>query len=155
MLRKIEVAADSRESDDFLIIARTDARTGLGLEEAIRRGQAFAKAGADVIFIESPETDEEMATIAAEIEAPLIANMVNGGRTPLLSSERLQELGYAAAIHPTLGFLAASRAMECAYQDLLDHGETTAAIDLYPFERFNELIGFPDVWAFERRFAQR
>jgi 2-methylisocitrate lyase-like PEP mutase family enzyme len=155
MLRKIEVAVDSRQSDDFLIIARTDARTGHGLAEAIRRGRAFAAAGADIIFVESPESEDEMATIAAEIEAPLVANMVNGGRTPLLPAARLQVLGYAAAIHPTLGFLAAAAAMERGFKDLLDHGETTAAVDLYPFERFNELIGFPDVWAFERRFAER
>jgi 2-methylisocitrate lyase-like PEP mutase family enzyme len=154
MVRKIEVAVDSRRSDDFLIIARTDSRTSLGLDEAIRRGKAYVKAGADVIFIESPESEAEMVRVAEEIEAPLFANMVNGGRTPLLCAERLHAMGYSIAIHPALGFLATGAALRKAYGDLLAHGETTREIDLYSFAEFNELVGFPDVWAFEKKFAQ-
>jgi len=154
MVRKIEVAIDSRESDDFLIIARTDARTALGLDEAIRRGQAYARAGADVIFVESPESEEEMRAVAEAIDAPLFANMVNGGRTPLLSAEKLQSIGYSIAIHPAVGFLAAGAALEKAYGDLLAHGESTRAVDLYEFSEFNKLIGFEDIWAFEKKFAQ-
>lgn len=154
MVRKIEVAVDSRRSDDFLIIARTDSRTALGIEEAIRRGKAFAKAGADVVFIESPESEEEMKRVAGEVDAPLFANMVNGGRTPLLSAERLRELGYAIAIHPALGFLAMGAALDKAYADLAKHGETSKDIELYSFAEFNKLLGFEDVWAFEKKFAQ-
>ena len=154
MLRKIEVAVDSRRSDDFLIIARTDARTGLGLDEAIRRGQAFAKAGADVVFVESPESVEEMRAIAQAIDAPLFANIVNGGRTPLLSADALKEMGYAIAIHPAIGFLSAGAALRKAYADLHAHGETSADIDLYSFAEFNKLLGFQDVWDFEKKFAQ-
>lgn len=154
MLRKIEVAVDARRSDDFLIIARTDSRTGLGLEEAIRRGKAFARAGADIVFIESPESEDEMRRVAQEIDAPLFANMVNGGRTPLLSADRLKELGYAVGIHPALGFLAMGAALKSAYADLMAHGETSGAIELYNFAGFNELLGFPEVWEFEKRFAQ-
>lgn len=154
MVRKIEVAVDSRRSDDFLIIARTDSRTGLGLDEAIRRGKAFAKAGADVVFVESPESEEEMRRVAAEIDAPLFANMVNGGRTPLLPAEKLHAMGYSIAIHPAVGFLAVGAALDKAYRDLLEHGETSPAIDLYSFAEFNKLVGFEDVWAFERKFAQ-
>lgn len=154
MVRKIEVAADSRRSDDFLIIARTDSRTSLGIEEAIRRGKAFAKAGADVVFIESPESEEEMLRVAAEIDAPLFANMVNGGRTPLLPAKKLHDMGYAIAIHPAVGFLAMGAALDKAYADLLKNGETSKEIDLYSFAEFNKLLGFEDVWAFEKKFAQ-
>lgn len=154
MVRKIEVAADSRRSDDFLIIARTDSRTALGIDEAIRRGKAYAKAGADVVFIESPESEDEMRKVADEIDAPLFANMVNGGRTPLLSAERLHELGYSIAIHPAIGFLSVGAALQKAYSDLASNGQTTKDIDLYSFAEFNKLLGFEDVWAFEKKYAQ-
>ncbi|MEM8590535.1 MAG: isocitrate lyase/PEP mutase family protein [Pseudomonadota bacterium] len=153
MLRKIEVALHSRKSDDFLIIARTDARTGYGLDEAIRRGRAFAAAGADIVFVESPESEDELRRVRDEVDGPLFANMVNGGSTPLLSADRLAEIGYAVAIHPAVGFLAAAAALQTAYADLLANGQTSADIPLYPFEAFGELLGFEDVWAFERRFA--
>jgi 2-methylisocitrate lyase-like PEP mutase family enzyme len=153
MIRKIEVAIDSRRSDDFLIIARTDARTGLGLDEAIRRGRAFASAGADIVFVESPESEQEMQIIAESIDALLMANIVNGGRTPLLSAEKLQSLGFAVAIHPALGFLSMGAALKKAYTDLYQNGETSQAIELYDFEQFNELIGFPDIWEFEKKYV--
>lgn len=153
MIRKIEVAIDSRRSDDFLIIARTDARTGLGLDEAIKRGKAFAKAGADIVFVESPESGEEMQRIADEIDAPLMANIVNGGRTPLLPANTLQSLGFAVAIHPAIGFLSMGAALKNAYTDLYRNGETSKAIDLYDFQQFNELIGFPDIWEFEKKYV--
>lgn len=154
MVRKIEVASDSRSSADFLIIARTDARTGLGLEEAVRRGIAYGKAGADMVFIESPESREEIATIARRIEKPLVANMVNGGRTPLLPARQLEDLGYAMAIFPAVGFLATAQALDAAYRDLQEHGTSTAAVPMYDFSAFNELIGFRDVWDFEKRFPE-
>ena len=154
MVRKIEVAVDSRRSDDFLIIARTDSRTGLGLDEAIRRGKAFAAAGADIVFVESPESEDEMRRVADEIDAPLFANMVNGGRTPLLSAARLKEIGYSVAIHPAVGFLAMGAALQKAYADLKENGETSDGIDLYDFSAFNTLLGFEDVWAFEEKYAE-
>jgi len=154
MVRKIEVAVDSRRSDDFLIIARTDSRTSLGIDEAIRRGKAFAKAGADVVFVESPETEAEMLKVAEEIHAPLFANMVQGGRTPILSAERLHEMGYSIAIHPAIGFLSLGAALQKAYANLEKNGVSTSDIDLYSFSEFNKLVGFEDVWAFEKKFAQ-
>lgn len=154
MVKKIEVAVDSRKSDDFLVVARTDARTGLGLDEAIRRAKAYADAGADIIFVESPESADEVRQIASEIDRPLLANMVNGGRTPLMKASELQALGYGIAIYPALGFLAHGHAVRHAYQDLLDNGITTEAVDLYPFKDFNTLLGFDDVWAFEQKFSE-
>ena len=157
MLLKIEVAAATRRSDDFLIVARTDARTALGLDEAIRRGKAFAKAGADIVFVESPETEDEMARIGGEIDAPLLANMVEGGRTPILPAARLQQLGYAMAIYPAVGFLAATAALERAYGHLHAHGDSNALppSESYGFGRMCDLMGFPDAWEFERRWAAR
>ena len=154
MVRKVRVASDSRSSADFLIIARTDARTSLGLDEALRRGEAYGEAGADIVFIESPESEEELAMIGSRIGKPLIANMVNGGRTPMLPAQRLAELGYAAAIFPVIGFLAAAHALTQAYADLKDNGVTTGRAPMYSFAEFNELIGFKDVWEFERRYAE-
>jgi 2,3-dimethylmalate lyase len=154
MVRKIKVASDSRSSADFLIIARTDARTSLGLDEAIRRGIAYGEAGADIVFIESPESESELAEVARRIGKPVIANMVNGGRTPMLPAARLQELGFSAAIFPAVGFLATAEALTNAYRDLQEHGTTSSAVPMFSFAAFNELIGFKDVWEFEKRYAE-
>jgi len=105
------------------------------------------------VFIESPESEEELAIIGSRIGKPLIANMVNGGRTPLLPTKRLAELGYAAAIFPAVGFLATAHALTQAYADLKDNGATTDRAPMFSFAEFNELIGFKDVWDFERRYA--
>jgi 2-methylisocitrate lyase-like PEP mutase family enzyme len=154
MVLKIRVAAEARQSPDFLIVARTDARTTLGLEEAIRRGRMFAEAGADIVFIESPESEEEMRAIGRAIGKPLLANMVEGGRTPILPAARLKEIGYAMAIYPAIGFLAAAAALERAYGHLRRHGDSIALGESYGFRRMTELMGFPEVWAFESRWAQ-
>ena len=154
MQRKIEVACKTRKSDDFLIIARTDSRTALGIDEAIARAKAYRDAGADVIFVESPESEAEMLQVADEVKAPLFANMVNGGRTPLFSAEKLQEMGYSIAIHPAVGFLAVAQALKTGYGDLLAHGETTGAVDLYDFAQMNKLLGFEDIWSFEKEWAE-
>ncbi len=157
MALKIEVAVASRGSDDFLVVARTDARTSLGIDEAIRRGQLYARAGADIIFVESPETVDEMTRIGQEIDAPLLANMVEGGRTPILPAAKLQALGYSVAIYPAVGFLAVAAALERAYGHLLQHGDSTGlpASESYGFSRMCELMGFPDAWEFERIWAGR
>jgi 2-methylisocitrate lyase-like PEP mutase family enzyme len=157
MALKIEVAAEARKSDDFLIIARTDARTSLGLDEAIRRGKLYRQAGADIVFIESPETEEEMVRIGGEIDAPLLANNVDGGgRTPILSARRLAEIGYDIAIYPALGFLSVAATLERAYGHLLREGDTNALPQdvIYDFAKMNELMGFPEVWDFDKRWAR-
>ncbi|MDF0541778.1 isocitrate lyase/PEP mutase family protein [Sphingobium sp. H39-3-25] len=152
MTRKIQVACDSRSSDDFLIVARTDARTGYGIDEAIKRGQAYAAAGADVIFIESPETEEELKLIGERIDAPLLANMVNGGKTPMLPAAKLAELGYQIAIFPAAGFLSAGAALEAAYGELRNHGTSTGETAMYDFPAFTRMLGFEDIWEFERKY---
>ena len=156
MALKIKVAAEARRDPNMLIVARTDARTTLGLEEAIRRGQVYAEAGADVIFIESPESEAEMQAIGKAIRKPLLANMVEGGRTPILPAKRLAEIGYAMAIYPAVGFLAAAAALERVYGHLREQGDSNAlpASESYGFGRVCELMGFPEVWEFDRRWAQ-
>jgi 2-methylisocitrate lyase-like PEP mutase family enzyme len=157
MALKIEVAVATRKSSDFLVVARTDARTSLGIDEAIRRGQLYARAGADVIFVESPETIDEMTRIGQEIDAPLLANMVEGGRTPILPAAKLASLGYNIAIYPAVGFLAVTAALERVYGHLKTHGDSTALppAESYGFARMCELMGFPDAWEFERIWAAR
>jgi len=155
MVLKIRVAAEARTSPDFLIVARTDARTTLGLEEAIRRGRMYGEAGADIVFIESPESEEEMRAIGRAIDKPLLANMVEGGRTPILPAAKLQEIGYAMAIYPAVGFLAAAAALEKAYAHLKQAGDSLALGESYGFRRITELMGFPEVWEFESRWAAR
>jgi 2-methylisocitrate lyase-like PEP mutase family enzyme len=151
MINKLKVANDARSSADFLIIARTDARTSLGLDEAIRRGEAYAKAGADIIFIESPETEDEMRRVGAALDVPLVSNQLHGGRTPILSPDRLQEIGYRMAIYPTAGLLATAHALSRVYASLA--GRQPVQAPLYDFDAFSALIGFQEVWDFEKKYA--
>ena len=154
MAAKIRVAVDSRAHADFLIIARTDARTTLGLDEALHRADRYLEAGADVLFVESPESQDEMRAIGERFKGvPLLANMVEGGRTPLLCKDELEALGYKIAIFPALGFLAAGAALESAYQSLKDSGSSrNVSTPLYDFKRFSELMGFERIAEFDRRY---
>ncbi len=156
MVRRIAVAAEARTSPDFLIIARTDARTSLGLAEAIRRARAYAEAGADMLFVESPESEAEMAKIGRELgDMPLVANMVEGGRTPMLIPERLAEIGYALAIYPVAGLLSAAAALNTVYRQIRDTGSSLGSpAPLYPFAEMNRLMGFEEVWAFDKAHTE-
>ncbi|WP_345815879.1 isocitrate lyase/PEP mutase family protein [Paraburkholderia sp. PREW-6R] len=154
MVRKIKVAAQARQDNNFQIIARTDARTSLGLDEALRRGEAFAKAGADVIFIESPESVEELEKIGRSFDLPLLVNVVEGGRTPQLAPADLQKLGFSLAIYPASGFLAVAKALKDMYGEIKQlKGTEGAKQALYPFADMCELMGFPGVWEFDRLHA--
>jgi len=156
MVRRIKVAVEARTSPDFLIIARTDARSSLGLAEAIRRAQVYAEAGADLLFVESPETEDEMAAIGRELgDMPLVANMVEGGRTPMLSPERLAEIGYALVIYPVAGLLSAAAALNAVYRQIHDRGSSLGSpAPLYPFAEMNRLMGFEDIWRFDKEHAE-
>lgn len=154
MARKLQAAAEARRSDDLLLIARSDARTGRGLEEAIRRGKLYGRAGADVIFIEAPESEEEFRRIAGEMEKPVLANMVESGRSPFLSPGRLQELGFAIAIYPGSAFLAAAFAVREVLQALKRDGTTAAVRDrMMSLEEYHRMIGFPKIWEIEERYG--
>jgi 2,3-dimethylmalate lyase len=155
MVRKIKVACDARENRDFLIIARTDARTTLGLDEALRRADAYAQAGADVLFVESPESIDEMRRIGSSTSLPLVANMVEGGRTPVLSQADLESIGYKIAIFPVTALLAAAEAMRTAYAAFKQNGSSAGlAVPLMPFQDLTRLMGFEEVWAFDKRYAE-
>ena len=155
MILKIRVAADTRDSSDMLIVARTDARTTLGLDEALRRAEAFAKAGADVLFVESPESEEEMRTINERFDLPTLANMVEGGRTPVLSKQALEEIGYSIAIFPATGFLAVGATLKAAYGTLKTEGSTDKIeTPLENFEAFSRLMGFERVWNFDKKWSR-
>ncbi len=154
-VRRIEVAVDSRSSADFLIVARTDARAPLGLDEALRRAEAFDRAGADVIFLEAPESEDEIAATLKVTSKPVLLNLVEGGKTPILPPDRLRALGVTIALHPAAGFLAAGEALRRGYTALAER-ETTLdlPVPLHDFRAFSELMGFPEVWAFDARWAE-
>ena len=154
MMRKIEVAAGARVSDDFLIIARTDARTDHGLDAAIIRAASYAEAGADILFVESPESEEELRLIGqafAKKGSPfLMANMVAGGRTPIVPSSKLKELGFHLAIYPTYGLGLAAAALTTGYESLKTTGAATGDIDEGgKLEALNDLVRFSEIWQFD------
>lgn len=154
MAAKIDVAIETRRSDDCLIIARTDSRAALGLDEAIRRGRLYRSAGADVVFVEAPESFDEIARVAAEIEGPLLINVVpRGFRTPETDVAELRRLGFNLAIYPGLLAVAGMGAMDAALERLLARGDVDP--DGGPPFSPHELVGFPDVWADEARWQQR
>ena len=153
MVLKIEAAIESRRSDDFLIIARTDARSVLGFEEAIKRGRMYEDAGADIIFIESPESEEELRIIGQSFNHPALANMVEGGKTPVVGVKTLEKMGFKIAIFPVTCLLVAAKAMQKAMDVLRDNGTTQELLnDMMPFEDFNHLIGFPEIRLFEDKY---
>jgi len=129
MTQKLQAALAARTDPDFCIIARTDARGGNGFEDAIARGQAFAKLGVDAIFIEAPQSEEELAEIPRRIpNIPLLVNVFKGGKTPMLPVERLDKMGYRIAIYPSETQRAAIHAMRTALSTLKREG-TTESID--------------------------
>ena len=155
MVEKIKVAVEARGDDDMLIIARTDARQPESFAKAIERAQAYDEAGADLVFVEALETVDEMRDACKEIDKPMVANMATGGKTPILNSKQLQELGYAMAIFPALGSLVAAAALEKAYRHLNDEGDSVSPdMDVFSFDEFNRLIGFPAVWDFDKKWAR-
>ncbi|MEM8707026.1 MAG: isocitrate lyase/PEP mutase family protein [Actinomycetota bacterium] len=154
MVTKVEVAVDSRRSDDLLVIARTDARSSLGLDEAIARGQAYAAAGADVVFVESPESDDEFARVADAIDAPVLANMVEGGFSPVLSAERLAELGFTIGLFPVTGLLAAAAQLTAAYTNLRQTGTSPGVENgILPISTMHDVMGMNEVQSFDARWA--
>jgi 2-methylisocitrate lyase-like PEP mutase family enzyme len=155
MADKIRVAVESRSDPNFLIIARTDARTTHGLDEALRRAEIYARAGADLLFVESPESIEEMERIGKAFDLPLVANMVEGGRTPVLSREDLQAIGYRLAIFPAAAFLAAGAAFESVYKGIQATGSTVGtSTPLYDFGKFSQMMGFDWVAQFDSEHKQ-
>lgn len=154
MVAKIRVAVETREDPNFLIIARTDARTTLGLDEALRRAEKYARAGADILFVESPESEEEMRLICSSFDLPCLANMVEGGRTPVLSQKQLHEIGYRIAIFPVTSMLAAAHAFGQVYAQFKQQGSSAGlTTPLHDFQPFSQLMGFDWVAKFDQDHA--
>lgn len=153
MTGKIKAAVAARQDPDLVIIARTDARTALGIEEAVSRGKAYEAAGADVLFIESPENAAEMRQITASFRIPVLANMVEGGRTPLMNVQELQEIGYQLVIFPTASTYITAQAIFSAMTELKTAGTTEHLLDrMIPFAQFNDFVGLPAVRKLEAEF---
>ena len=117
---KVEAAVDARESDDFLVIARTDAIAVYGLDEAVRRAKLYKEAGADVLFVEAPTGTEQMRAVTDEVPGPLLANLAAKGKTPPLTAEEMEDIGYDLAIYPSDAFKAALKTVRETYETLVD-----------------------------------
>ena len=155
MVEKIKVAIEARRSTETLIIARTDSRQTDGFEGAVKRGLAYAEAGADIVFLEALESEAEMREACKRINKPMMANMADGGKTPIRSKAELADIGYKLAIFPSATGLAAAAAAEIALNVLKTEGTSKSPNSkLFSFAEFNSLIGFEEVWAFERRWAR-
>ena len=155
MADKIRVAVEARRSDDFLIIARTDARASEGLDGALQRARAYAAAGADILFVEALESENEMRRACDALDRPMMANMSNGGLTPMRTATELTDIGYSLAIFPAMTSLVAAAAMEQALVRLKNDGEGhPAEMPIFDFSEFCGLIGFEDVWKFEKKWAR-
>ena len=153
MVTKIKVALDSRNDEEFLVIARTDAQKAEGRDEAMRRLEAYQEAGADILFYEAPANVDEMADAARRFDTPLMANMVEGGATPVLTPNELEALGFQVAIFPASGFLAATEALSRVYAALYNSGSSNVeGAPLHDFKDFLALMGFDEVLEFESRF---
>ena len=151
---KLKAAIEARQSKDFIIVARTDARAPIGLEEAIERGKAYRKAGADVIFVEAPRSVEELKKVADEIDAPLVANMIEDGVTPNLSASELLKLGYQIAVFPLSAIYSATFAMRQVLTELRNTGTTKDARNIMvTFKDFNEFMNLDHFVDLERRYT--
>ena len=152
-LNKLRAALDARQGGDLYVVARTDARQALGLKEAIRRGVAFKEAGADAVFIEAPESREEMREIASNVPGPLVANMIERGVTPLMGPEELKELGFQLIVWPLGPLYASAKALQEVYTTLRAHGTTQAILDrLISFNEFHNVVGLEEKYALDSRY---
>lgn len=151
--KKIEAAVDARTDPDFVIIARTDARAVLGLDEAIRRAKMALAAGADMIFVEAPQSVDELKRVADEIDAPLMANMIEHGKTPLLSAQELEQMGYTLVIYPLATLYMAARAVQEAAAELKARGTTAGLVNrMLAFHEFNALVGLEELQKLEQKY---
>jgi methylisocitrate lyase len=138
---KLRAAVEAKRSKEFVIVARTDAIAPLGLDEAIKRGKEYRKVGADAVFIEAPHTVGDLKKIARSVNAPLVANMMEGGKTPLLSAEELRRIGFRLVVFPLTALFAATYAMREALHTLKKKGVTKSYMhSMVTFDEFNELI---------------
>ncbi len=149
---RIRAAVTARGRADILIKARTDARRDHGLSEAIARAQMFAELGADIVFVEEPFSKEEMRTICAEVPVPAVANMLEGGQTPILPPAELEDMGFAIAAYPLACLSAAMQAMCTTLEHLKAGRDHTGG--LMPFDELRRRVGFEDYYRAEDRYRR-
>ena len=153
--QKIRAAVDARSSKSFKIIARTDARATHGLDEALARGEMFLRAGADILFIEAPRSEEELRRVADAFKGtPLVANLVEDGKTPLLSAAELEVLGYKIILYPISALLAVTKRLEEAYDLLLKGERHSLDGSRSSFAHYNEIMNLPEFLAVTKRLSQ-
>jgi methylisocitrate lyase len=152
-LKKLRAAIEAKKDNDFYIVARTDSRQALGLSEAITRGIAFKEVGADAVFIEAPETKEEMKEISRHVPGPLVANMLERGVTPLMSPEELKRLGFDLVVWPLAPLYSVAKTLTEVYSTLRREGSTTKILDrLMPFDDFNQIVGLEEKYSLDQRY---
>jgi methylisocitrate lyase len=155
MVAKVRAAVDARVDDDFVIMARTDALAVNGLEDAIERGNRYRMAGADLIFVEAPTSIDQMRAITSGIEAPTLANNIEGGRSPVLSARELQKIGYNAVVFPVAATYAVAEAVKGLMREIKITGTTDGFRDrMVDFDQFNKLIGLEDLRSLEKGFSR-
>ena len=155
-LLKLTAAVEARDDNDFIVVARTDARATSGLDEAIERGREYFKSGADVIFVEAPRSIAELKEIGSKIDAPLVANMIEGGITPNLTASELRNLGFRIGVFPLSGLFASAFGMKQVYEELHRSGSTSKQKEkMITFEDFNKLVNLQKYIDLERKYAVR
>ncbi len=156
-VQKLRAACDTRRGRDFYIVARTDACEATGsLDEAISRAKAYKEAGVDALFVEAPQSLDELRTIARELEPPFVANMLEGGVTPILNEEELKELGFKIAVFPLTGLFSAAKAMTEVFGHLRKEGTTRDILDrLLTFHDFHAIVGLEERYALDRKYRSR
>jgi 2-methylisocitrate lyase-like PEP mutase family enzyme len=153
-VQKIRAAVDARADHDFFIVARTDALAVAGMDEAIARVEAAREAGASASFVEAPQSVEQLQEIGRRSPSPNVANMIEGGRTPLLPTEQLREMGFHIILYPLAGLFSAAHAMQIMFDKLRADGTTAGQEQrLMDFAEFNELIGVEEKYALARRYG--
>ena len=154
MAGKLRAALEGRRSESTLIVARTDARATDGLEAAVARANAYLELGADLIFVEAPRSVDELRTVAEQVDGPLVANMVEGGSTPILPLEDLGALGYSVVLYANAALRSAQRAVTVAYRELRAAGISTSLVDaMATWDERQEAVGKPEFDALEARYA--
>lgn len=152
-LNKLRAAVEAKGQDDFFIVARTDARQALGLDEAIKRAIAFKNAGADAVFIEAPESKDEMREIASQVKGHLVANMLERGVTPLMGPEELKDLGFDLIVWPLAPLYSVAKSLTEVYTTLRKEGSTISILDrLMPFDEFNAIVGLNEKYLLDAKF---
>jgi 2-methylisocitrate lyase-like PEP mutase family enzyme len=151
---KIRAAVEARTDPDFLVIARTDAIAVSGFDDALRRAELTVKAGADMLFVEAPTTEEQIERVASAFDTPLLFNYAPGGRSPLLPFSRLRELGYAIILLPVDALFVAVRAVQAFLREVRERDAVLPFQDRYiPFREFNELIGVAEQFALGEKYS--